>query len=152
VTGADTADQVVYGLIHTLTHDGVLRARVEADSAYFYEASQLAELFTLTVVFFGAQGEESSTIDANEGTYRWRTAEMEARGDVVGVTPDGKRLTTTILRYDPSSDELTGPEAFVFDEPGRHLEGTAFTADPDFSSVTATNPRGTVGRINPGNQ
>ncbi len=151
VTSADTADQVVFGLVHTLTHDGVLRARVEADSAYFFEQSQMAELFSLKVVFFSAQGEESSTINANEGTYRWRTGEMEARDDVVGVTPDGKRLTTTVLSYSPSKDELTGPEAFVFDAPDQHLEGAAFTADPDFSTVTATRPRGTVGRIDPGN-
>lgn len=147
VAVADTADQVVYGLAHNVTREGVLRARVEADSAYFYDATQLAELFVLKVVFYSNIGEESSTITANNGTYRWRTGAMEGRGDVVGVTPDGKRLTTSVLQYDPRSDELIGPEDFVFDAPDRHLEGEAFTADPDFSNVTATRPRGTVGRV-----
>ena len=147
VTMSDSADQVFFGLTHYLTIDGIKRVRVEADTAYFYESSQAADLFPLRVTFFSATGQESSTLTANEGTYHWRTGNMEARGDVVAVTPDERRLTTSVLRYDKASDRISGPNPFVFDAPNRHLEGDAFTSDPEFRNVVATRPTGRLGRV-----
>jgi hypothetical protein len=70
---------------------------------------------------------------------------MEARGNVVAVTPDERRLRTEILNYNRARHEITGPEAFVFDAPDRHLEGDGFVADPEFTDVQATGARrGTV--------
>jgi LPS export ABC transporter protein LptC len=144
---SDTADQVIFGLTHVLTEDGVLRARLEADSGYHYEATQTWELFEIEVTFYSAVGEETSTLTADEGTYEWRTGNMQARGHVVGVTPDGRRLTTSVLNYEKVANQLVGPAAFVFDAPDQHLEGSSFTADPDFRDVRATNVRGTPGQV-----
>lgn len=137
----DSADQVAFGLTTNLTSDGLLRVRLQADTAYFYEATRTAELRSVRVQFYNAQGQLSSTVTAREGTYDWRTDNMEARVDVVAVTPDARRLTTTILRYDRARNEITGPEPFVFDAPDSHLEGDAFTSDPDFRNVVTTRPR-----------
>ena len=138
----DTADQVGYNITMDLSIDGVRRIRLRADTVYNYQASQLAELLGLTVEFFGPNGELSSTVTAEEGTYEFRTEDMEARGDVVAVTPEGRRLTTEVLRYSRASGQITGPEAFVFDGPeGQHLEGDGFQADPEFRDVTTTRPR-----------
>ncbi len=76
---------------------------------------------------------------------------MEARGDVVGTSPDGRQLVTESLEYQKVGDRLVGHEPFVFDSPDQHLEGSSFVADPDFTNVEATNPRGTVGRLEPTN-
>lgn len=144
-TVADSADQVLYGLRHNLTLDGVLRAHLEADTAYFYQGSQRADLVGLTVTFFSPEGRQTSRLTGQTGTYDWRSSNMEARGHVVAVTPDNRRLTTSVLRYDRSTDQISGPSAFVFDAPDRHLEGDGFTADPDFRNVVTTRPRrGTV--------
>ena len=73
---------------------------------------------------------------------------MDARGNVVAVTPDGRRLTTTVLRYKRDTQQIEGPAAFVFDSKERHLEGESFTSDPDFRNVVTAKPkRGTVGRV-----
>ncbi len=135
---ADSADHVYFGVIHAVTTDGVLRARIEADTAYFYEGTQTFELKQLKATFYTLLGAPASTITAAEGTYQSRTGDMEARIDVVGVTPDGRRLTTSVLSYGKLSNRLTGPEDFVFDAPDRHLEGTGFTADPGFRDIRAT--------------
>lgn len=142
---ADSADQVLYGLRHNLTLDGVLRAQLHADTAYFYQGAQRADLVGITVNFFSPEGRQTSRLTARTGTYEWRTGNMEARGDVVAVTPDNRRLTTTVLRYHRPSDQISGPSEFVFDAPDRHLEGESFTADPEFRNVVTTRPRrGTV--------
>jgi LPS export ABC transporter protein LptC len=131
---ADTADQVVFGLNHQLTIDGVLRTRLQADTAYMYQSSQVAQLRKVTVTFFSPEGRQTSTLTSREGRYEWRTGDMEARGDVVAVTPDNRRLTTTVLRYRRESQEIEGPEDFVFDAPGRHLEGEGFTLTRIFAT------------------
>lgn len=147
VAVADTADQVFFGLRHHLTLDGMLRAELEADTAYFYQVPQRADLRGVHVIFYSPQGERTSDLTSRDGTYDWRSGNMEARGNVVAVTPDGRCLTTSLLRYDRPTNKISGPSDFVFDGPDRHLEGESFTSDPDFRNVATTRPRrGGVGQ------
>lgn len=141
----DTAEHKMFGLRHTVTVDGVLRARVEADTAYMYEGSEQWELIGVTVHFFDAMGTQTSTVTSDEGTYDQRSKDMEARGNVVGTTPDGRRLTTSVMKYISSLDQLEGPESFVFTAPDENMRGASFTADPDFTRVRITRVRGTPG-------
>jgi LPS export ABC transporter protein LptC len=107
---ADTADQVLYGFDHNVTLDGVFRARLTADTAFFYQGSQTALLYGPVVRFYTPTGELSSTVTAIDGTYDWRSGDMEARGEVVAETPDDRVLTTSILRYIRREDRISGPE------------------------------------------
>ena len=145
---ADSADQVLYNLVHYITIDGVRRVKLEADTAFFYQRAQSAEMFGVTVEFYSPDGEHTSTITSIEGTYDWRTQNMEARGDVVAVTPDDRRLTTDTLQYDRQQNEISGPSPFVFDAQDRHLEGDSFVSDPEFKRVQAVRPRrGRLGEV-----
>ncbi len=145
VQAPDTADQVLEQLSHYVTDDGVRRSHVEADTAYFYEPSQIAELRKLTVTFYDATGAQTSTLTAEQGTYRWQTGSMEARGNVVTVTPDGKTLRTSVLRYDRATDKLSTDQAFTFDNGADHLAGNSFTSDPDFQNIVVASPHGVAG-------
>ena len=137
----DSADQVLYHMKHNLTLEGVLRAHLEADTAYFYQASQRVDLVGVSVVFYSPEGRETSRLTSRTGNYDWRSGNMEADGNVVAVTPDHRKLTTSVLQYSRGSDQISGPEAFVFDAPDRHLEGESFTSDPEFKNVVTTRPR-----------
>ena len=119
----------------------VLRAHLDADTAYFYQAPQRADLIGVSVVFYSPEGRRTSSLTSQTGTYDWRSGNMEARGNVVAVTPDHRKLTTSVLRYDRRSDKISGPNDFVFDAPDRHLEGESFTSDPEFKNVVTTRPR-----------
>jgi LPS export ABC transporter protein LptC len=141
LAAADSADQVFFGLEHNLTLDGVLRARLLADTARFFETSQRAYLRRVHVTFFSPQGLETSQLTSDSGSYDWRSGNMQAYGNVVAVTPDGRRLRTSLLEYNRATDRLSGPASFVFDGPDRHLEGESFEADPDFRNVVTTRPR-----------
>jgi hypothetical protein len=66
---ADTADQVLYGFDHNVTLDGVFRARLTADTAFFYQGTQTAMLYGPVVRFYTPTGELSSTVTAIDGTY-----------------------------------------------------------------------------------
>lgn len=147
-TPGDTADQVIFGLNHVLTVDGGIRTRLQADTAYLFQQSQTSHLRNIKITFYTVEGRESSTLTARTGRYEWRTGDMEANENVVGVTPEQRRLTTSTLKYHKATNSIEGPADFVFNAPDRHLEGEGFTSDPDFRNVVTRRPRrGTLGTV-----
>lgn len=145
VQAPDSADQVLEGFSHYVTNEGIRRSRVEADSAFFYEPTQITELHKIKVVFFDLKGAEGSTLTAQRGTYRWQDGSMEANGNVVVVSPDGRRLSTETLRYDNATNTIMTDKPFSFDRGAEHLEGNSFRSDPDFRNVVTDRPRGVSG-------
>jgi LPS export ABC transporter protein LptC len=144
----DSADQVLIGMSHYVTNEGVLRARVRADTAFFFSGTQQAELRNVHVTFYDAAGLPTSTLTSKEGTHHWRTGDMEARGDVVVVrNKDGGTMRTEVMDYNQLRNEVSSDKRFVWDEPGRHTEGQGFTSDPEFKKITAKRVRGTGGEF-----
>lgn len=142
MTAADSADQVLEGMEHIITTDGVRRTKVLADTAYIYEATQLARLKIVTVTFFDGSGNETSTVTADSGTYQMRDGSMQAWEHVVAKTPDGRTLKSDELKYDARRHEISSQQPFVYDRGDQHLEGNGFTSDPDFRNVVTRQPRG----------
>ncbi|HEV8382377.1 MAG TPA: LPS export ABC transporter periplasmic protein LptC [Gemmatimonadales bacterium] len=144
----DSADQVLLGMSHYVTDEGVLRARVRADTAYFFSNTQRAELRNVHVTFYDITGRPTSTLTSKEGTHHWRTGDMEARGNVVVVRDkDGGTMRTEVMEYNQMKNEVSSDNDFIFDAPDRHIEGRGFTSDPEFKKITAKGPRGTGGQF-----
>jgi LPS export ABC transporter protein LptC len=149
----DSADQVLIGMSHYVTDAGVLRARVRADTAFFFSGTQRAELRNVHVTFYDATGKATSTLTAREGTNYWRTGDMEARGNVVVVRDkDGGTMRTEVMYYNQVRNEVTSDRHFVFDSPDRHIEGEGFTSDPEFRNISARRPTGRGGQFTLPNQ
>ena len=70
---------------------------------------------------------------------------MEAKGNVVVVSPDGRRLATEVLKYENASNTILTDQHFTFDKGDEHLEGNSFRSDPDFKNVVTDRPRGVTG-------
>jgi LPS export ABC transporter protein LptC len=145
VQASDEADQVLEGFSHYVTFGGVRRSRVEADTAYFYEGTQVTDLQHIKVVFYDLKGVEGSTLTAKRGTYRWQDGSMEAHDSVVVVSPDGRTLRTQALKYDNATNTISTNVPFTFDREQEHLEGNSFKSDPDFKNVVTDKPRGVAG-------
>src|SRR2546427_2385766 len=125
----DSADQVLLGMSHYVTESGVLRARVRADTAYFFSNTQRAELRNVHVTFYDITGRPTSTLTSHEGTHHWRTGNMEARGPVVVVRDkDGGTMRTEVMYSNQRRNEVSSDEALGFDGPHRHIEGQGFTS------------------------
>ena len=132
---ADSADQLMFGIETLLTDRGVLNARLEADTAFFFDENTRIELRGVHLTFYTRTGERNSVLTSREGTYNMRQSKMEARGNVVVVSEDGRRLTSQQLRYDQTRDEISSDSAFVLTEPDRRIEGIGFTSDPNMDNV-----------------
>ena len=71
IAAGDSADQVLLDMSHYVTDDGIQRAHVRADTAYFYSPVQTAELRKVHITFYDPRGAETSTLTSREGTYHW---------------------------------------------------------------------------------
>ena len=132
---ADSADQIMYRARSVLTDRGVQRADLLADTAYFFDENTRIEMRHINTTFFQTTGAKNAVLTARQGTYNTRVGNMEARGTVVVVSEDGRRLTTEQLRYDQQKNEISSDSAFVLTEPGRRLEGVGFISDPGMNTV-----------------
>jgi len=145
---ADSAEQTMFKARSLLTHAGVLRGELFADTAYFFDESTRIEMRTVSTTFFRSTGEKNATLTSRQGTYNTRLGTMEARGNVVVVSEDGRRLTTPQLRFNENKNEISSDSAFVLTEPGRRLEGVGFTSDPDMNRMRCLAAcRGNAGQI-----
>jgi LPS export ABC transporter protein LptC len=131
----DTADQTMFGVRLMLADRGIQRAQMQSDTAFTYEDNTRTELRNVRTVFFTETGLKNGTLTSREGTYNVRTGNMEARGNVVVISEDGRRLETAQLRYDPGRNEISSDSAFVLTEPTQRITGIGFTADPNLNNV-----------------
>lgn len=132
---ADSADQVIYGLKFSLTANGVDRAQLQADTAYFFEDNTRVELENVHTTFYTTMGAKDAVLTSRRGTHNNRTGNMVARKNVVVVSEDGRRLTTQELIYSPQKNEISSDSAFVMTEPNRRLEGIGFRSDPNMRNI-----------------
>jgi LPS export ABC transporter protein LptC len=132
---ADSADQVMFGVNFSLTSAGISRARLRADTAYFFDDNTRIELDKVHTTFFNPSGIKDAVLTSERGTYTQRLGNMLARRNVVVVSEDGRRLTTQELLYSTGRNEISSDSAFVLTEPNRRLEGVGFRSDPNMTNI-----------------
>jgi LPS export ABC transporter protein LptC len=132
---ADSADQVMYGASFVLTDKGLSRAQMQGDTLYFFDDNSRIESENPHMTFFTATGAKDAVLTSRHGTSNTRTNNMVARGNVVVVSEDGRRLTTEELIYNQQKNEISSDSAFVLTEPDRRLEGIGFRSDPNMKNI-----------------
>ena len=132
---ADSADQVMFGARFKLTDQGLQRAQLEADTAYFFDDNTRIELQNVHTTFFTVTGAKDAVLTSRYGTTNTRTNNMVARKNVVVVSEDGRRLTTQELIYNQGKNEISSDSAFVMTEPNRRIEGIGFRSDPNMKNI-----------------
>ena len=142
---ADSADQMLIDMRTVMTNLGVRQANLRADTAFLYENSGRTDLKKIEVTFFSTTGTQTSVLTADTGLYFIRSGQMEARGNVVVVRSDGARLTTSLLKYNQSTNEVSTDQPYTFVEGERQAQGQGFVSDPSFSNIRTQRLRGTGG-------
>lgn len=132
---ADSADQVMFGASFVITDNGLLRAQMQGDTLYFFDDNSRIESDNPHITFFTATGAKDAVLTARHGTSNTRTNNMVARGNVVVVSEDGRRLTTEELIYNQAKNQISSDSAFVLTEPDRRLEGIGFRSDPNMKNI-----------------
>jgi LPS export ABC transporter protein LptC len=125
----------MYPAKFNLTDQGLQRAHVDADTAYFFDDNNRMELFGVHATFYTVTGASDAVLTSRRGTTNTRTNNMIARKNVVVVSEDGRRLTTEELKYNQSTNQISSDSAFVMTEPNRRLEGVGFRSDPNMKNI-----------------
>ena len=131
----DTADQTLFCVRLVMADHGVQRALMEADTGFTYEDNSRFELRVVRSTFYTETGLKDAKLTSREGTYNVRSGNMEARGNVVVISEDGRRLDTPQLKFDPGRNEISGDSAFVLTRPEDELSGIGFITDPNLTRI-----------------
>jgi LPS export ABC transporter protein LptC len=143
VAVSDTADQVLQAFHHFITADGVRQSEVQADTAFFFDASQTTLLRRMRVVFFDSAGAQQANVTAQRGQYLWQSGNMVAEGAVVMTTVDGRVLKSEKLVFDETKQQICTDLPFDFDDRSSHVQGQGFCSDKQFTNIRASKPTGT---------
>jgi LPS export ABC transporter protein LptC len=135
-TGVDPmADQVVFGSRTLVTDGGLRRAEVFSDTALFYDDNTRMDMRIVRAIFYSSAGAKDAVLMARTGRYLTRDNVLEARGNVVINTIDGRRLVTEQIKYDSRVNQISSDSAFVLTEEGREASGVGFVSDPDMNNL-----------------
>lgn len=148
VAAGDTplgADRVLYDTRYNTTVDGVRRAVQLADSMYMFEDSATAQLFGVRLMMYDTLGNRTADLRAERGSANQRTNMLLARGKVVLVLADGRRIESEELSYDPDTRRIWSEVFTRMTWPdGSVTTFETFTVDDEFRNPRGTGLRGQV--------
>lgn len=132
----DSADQVAFGSRTLVTDGGLLRAEIFADTTLFLDQNARIAMRVVKGDFFNAQGAKDATMTAARATYDSRTQNLEAWGDVIITSVDGRVLKSPMLLFNSRENQILSDSNFVLTEPdGKEMRGVGFRADPNLDVV-----------------
>jgi LPS export ABC transporter protein LptC len=132
-SAADSADQVMVRVHTLLTERGVKQGELFADTTFVYDQNSRYLFRNVRTTFNTPTGAPNGTLTAREGRYDIRQRVLEAFGNVVVVTTDGKRLLTPHLRFDQARNLVRSDSAFTLIEGARQHRGFGFESDPNIT-------------------
>ena len=137
---AERADQVMLGVEHYLTRNGVRTGRVLADTAYTYEDASQVDLRGLRIEFFDESGADDGVLTSLSGLYDLQSGDLTVRGQVVidGRLDEGppSRLETDSLVYTAADDHLTTDASWVLSHGDGSVErGVGLITDSSLESI-----------------
>lgn len=133
----DSADQVAFNSRTLVTDGGLLRAEIFADTTLFLQQNTRIAMRVVQGDFFNAQGAKDATMTADRADYDSRVGNLDAFGNVLVTSVDGRVLKSPMLRYDARLNQIMSDSSFVLTEPdGKEMRGVGFRADPNLNVVT----------------
>ncbi|HUQ82722.1 MAG TPA: hypothetical protein VM076_16345 [Gemmatimonadaceae bacterium] len=133
---ADSAEQVMYHASTVVTSNGIRRGTIAGDTVSTYDALTRFRFRHMEIHFTTALGRPLGLLTAPAGEYSLGKGLVQTTGPVI-VSSDtsGRRLQTTVVRFDAATNQLAGDSAFTATAGSRKLSGVGFTSDPGLFSV-----------------
>jgi LPS export ABC transporter protein LptC len=86
------ADQVMFGVEHYVTGNGVVRGVLRSDTAFMYEDSAIVRVRPVNLTLYDDEGQPAGEVTARSGVLNTRTQVMVATGNVVVEENEGDRI------------------------------------------------------------
>lgn len=144
------ADQVLMGVNHAVTVDGVRRSLLRSDTTLVFNDSSAVQLRGVNLEIYSEEGNLRATLTSLAGTLNQNTNQMVAQGNVVLIVhgPQGRTVWTEELHYDPGQKRIwSDVRTRTRTERGEDLTGEGFSSDEEFRNFQIRQPAGTGIRI-----
>jgi LPS export ABC transporter protein LptC len=142
------ADQVMIGVTHTPTTEGIRSAIGQFDTVYVFEDSSRLHLKGVNLELFDATGVKTATLTSQSGELDTDTQAMIARGTVRLVTVgDPRIIETEELHYDPSTRRVWSDVRTKQTYRGEVLVVDGFNSDDQFKKVEFRGPQGRLPNV-----
>lgn len=139
------ADMMVVGMQQNITSAGIRVGLLKGDTALVFDDSTTVKVKNVDLTIYAEQtGAQRAHLTAKEGDFNQQTQFMIARGNVVLITTDGKRVETQELNYDPQTKRVWSTRETTLVEPGSRIVGDGFESDESFTNYRITRPRGQI--------
>ena len=124
------ADDVMYGVSHNMSKDGIREAQLAADSMLMWNDSTHTWVMGMTLLVYDEQGCRRATITADRGRFDMSTNELMAVGNAVLTIPGQDReIRTEVLNFSQDSDRVWSDVPVVMREGGCEIEGDRLESD-----------------------
>jgi LPS export ABC transporter protein LptC len=130
---ADSAEQIVAGVRMHMTHSGVKRGELFADTMYVFENQTRFFLKQVKANFHTEQGMPNGNLRGDRGTYDVRTKILEGFGNVVVVSTKDERLTSPHLRFAEALNQISSDSAYRLVQGDKVQTGVGFVSDPNLT-------------------
>jgi LPS export ABC transporter protein LptC len=144
------ADNMLMGVDHVVTVDGVRRSVLRSDTTLVFNDSSTVHLRGVNLQIFADDGMLRATLTSLTGELNQGSNRMVARGNVVLVVQgeQGRTVWTEELHYDPQQKRIwSDVRTRTRTDRGEELEGEGFSSDEEFRNFQIERPRGTGLRI-----
>ncbi|MDB4948596.1 MAG: hypothetical protein JWM27_1245 [Gemmatimonadetes bacterium] len=134
-----SSSQVLYGMHFRMTHEGLLKADLNSDTATMRPGDPKVDLKGVRLDFFDEVGKPSGHLTSRTGEFDQGTNAMIARGGVVLVMRGDKgprTVHTEELHYDQRGDRVWSEQATTMEQEGKTYHGTSFQSNTKFSNLT----------------
>lgn len=138
---SESADQIMTKVTTNLAVDGRSKNYVKADSVFTYAEARRLEFVRMNVAIFDVEGQQIAAITATRGVFTFGDRRLDARGDVMVVTPNGDSLRSARVTYDNTLRQFRSDSTFVFKAKTGLVNGTGFTADAGLHNLVPARKR-----------
>ena len=127
----DVPDQVIEKSTITFSEQGIRSATIYAEYVAVYEKLDLKKAKKVHVDFFDEMGNRTSELTADSALIQEKRQNFEARGDVVVITPEGVRLNTQSLRWNPETSKIVTDDFVTITKGEDVITGIGMEADEE---------------------
>ena len=137
-------DSEVFGADITL-YDGALRkALIKADRIKRFEAVDSTMAYVVSVDFLDSLGNVTSNLVGDSAIIRETTQRMTVYSNVIVVTPDGGKLETDSLVWNPDIQKIQTDAYVVLTRERDVMTGWGLEANHDLTHLTIRRSAGTI--------
>tara|TARA_Y100000768_G_scaffold218812_1_gene164968 strand:- start:98 stop:625 length:528 start_codon:yes stop_codon:yes gene_type:complete len=140
-------DQESWGVTIIMTHEGLIRAKVNSGHLKKFNEKEYIILDESVVVdFFNLQEEHTSTLFSDKSEINEKSNDMIAIGNVIAKSDSGITLFTERLQWIAKDEKLFTKDSIMITTPDKDtLFGKGFESNADLENWRILNPSGVTG-------